>query len=89
MTVSTRLKLISWNVWGLGKKLKDSEFVDILTQNDIVCLPETWTSVQSNVKIRQYENIHRYRLKRRRKGGILVYYKKSLKAGILEGFNLV
>ncbi len=88
MSKPTRLNLLSWNVWGLSKKLHDSEFIDILKENDIICLTETWTSVQSNIKLASYVPIHRIRKKRRKKGrrsgGIILYYKQYLKPGITE-----
>ena len=88
MACLTRLKLLSWNVFGLSQKLKDTEFVNILKENDIVCLTETWTTIQSNIKLNSYECIHRMRKKKRKRGrpsgGIILYYKSYLKPGITE-----
>ncbi len=40
MSNSMRLNLIVLNVGGLGQNLKDSEFHNILIENDIICLRE-------------------------------------------------
>ena len=88
MTYKKRLTILSWNVFGLGKKLKDKEFTGIIEKHDMVCLMETWSSVQTNVRIKGFEHIHRIRHKRRKKGrrsgGLVLYFKKWLKPGIKE-----
>ena len=89
MPAKTKFSIITWNVNGLGEKKKDQEFLNIITRYDMICLMETWSSVRTNVKLSGYEKpLHRYRHKRRKKGrrsgGLLLYYKKHLAAGIKE-----
>ena len=38
------LRIISWNVNGLRKKLDDVDFIDYIKQHDIILLSETWLS---------------------------------------------
>lgn len=83
-----RLKLLSWNVFGLGEKLKDRDFVNTIIDYDMVCLTETWLSAQSDVNLKGFRCIKRPRNKRRKKGrrsgGIILYFKKWLSNGIKE-----
>ena len=89
MPGSNMLKLISWNVNGLGEKRQDPDFIEMFSNYDMVCLTETWSSVRTNIKLKGFENpLHRFRYKRRKKGrrsgGILVYFKKHIAQGIKE-----
>ena len=88
MVCNRRLSIVTWNVNGLSEKLKDDEFIRIISNNDMICLTETWTSVQSNIKLKGYKSVHRIRHKHRRKGrrsgGIIFYYHKRLSIGIKE-----
>ena len=68
MVCNRRLSIVTWNVNGLSEKLKDDEFIRIISNNDMICLTETWTSVQSNIKLKGYKSVHRIRHKNRRKG---------------------
>ncbi len=89
MSVTNRIRILTWNVRGFGEKKKDPDFVNILTRYDLICFMETWSSIQTNVKLQNYcKPLHRYRHKKRKKGrksgGILVYFKKHLEQGIKE-----
>ena len=66
---------------------KDVQFVNILSKYDIIFLYETWTSSKSNVELSgcTAHNFYRqfqHRNARRCSGGLVLYYKDSLKDGI-------
>jgi len=79
---------MSWNVHGLTRdKRDDAEFVKILSQNDIVFLYETWTNANSNVDLSGFvsHNFYRkfqHRNAKRASGGIVLYYRDSIKDGV-------
>ena len=63
------------------------QFVKILSKYDIIFLYETWTSSKSNVELSgcTANNFYRqfqHRNARRCSGGLVLYYKDSLKDGI-------
>ena len=82
------LKVGYWNINGLGEeKLKDIDFVSIVTEYDIICLTETWWgSTNNNQNVNNippgYTAIKNNRKRKNKKakrnsGGILVLYKKN------------
>ena len=44
------VSVLSWNVWGLKRKLCDVEFLDYVNQYDILLLGETWLNEKSNIE---------------------------------------
>ena len=82
------LKIASWNVNGLSGKIKlgnvyCNEMRDLIRSFDIVGLVETWTTVQSNIKLPGYSHLSKHRRKRCKKGrpsgGLVLYYRKKIK----------
>ncbi len=77
------IKLGSWNIHGLGKKLKDEDVVSFVNSLDFVAFVETWTSVRSTTNFRGYGSVHQIRKKRKTRGrphgGILFLYKTKYK----------
>ncbi len=41
MSCDNRVRTICWNVNGLGEKRQDTDFIEIISQYDMVCLTET------------------------------------------------
>ena len=84
------MKLVSWNVNGLTRKLADPDFLDVLSEFDIIFLQETWLSPKStlNLEIQGYCSDHLLgnkspnTKKGRYSGGISVYYRNYLKSCI-------
>lgn len=80
--------MLAWNVQGLTDAKKESgEFVNIITQNDIIFLLESWTNCHSKIDIGGYVSYNFYRKyqhrnARRSSGGIVVYLKESVKDGV-------
>ena len=74
---------MSWNVNGLRRKIADSDFIDCISEYDLIFLSETWLSKIENINldINGYccEHIHGNKSKNTRKGrysgGISFYYK--------------
>ena len=79
--------MVSWSVYGLKRKLTDVDFIDCISEFDIVFLNETWLNENDfcNLGINGYESDHIYGVKAknsgrgRYSGGISVYYRSSLK----------
>lgn len=73
------IKIGTWNVNGLGKKLKDEDVVKYVNSVDFVAVVETWTTVRSNVNFSGYSSIHKMRRRQKKRGrpngGILLLYK--------------
>jgi exonuclease III len=78
-----KIKIGTWNVHGLSKKLADDDVFDCISSLYFVALTETWTTLQSNVNFSGYGTIHKFRQKRKKKGrphgGILFLYKAKYK----------
>jgi exonuclease III len=80
--------VLAWNVHGLTESKKEcSEFVNIIEQNDIVFLFETWANCHSNIDIDGYYSVNLYRKyqhrnAKRSSGGIALYIKENLKDGV-------
>lgn len=78
---------MSWNIWGLKRKLSDVEFIRYISNYDIVLLGETWLNKNDNINcdIQGFECEHLYARKSlgvrkgRYSGGISLYYKSYLK----------
>ena len=72
----------------LNVKIKCTEFVDRVNCFDIVMLNETWTNVNSDIKLSGYKHFckHRFRKKggKRDSGGIVIYIKEEIFEGISE-----
>ncbi len=48
---------------------QDTDFIEIISQYNMVCLTEMWSSVNTNVKIKGFEKpFHHFRHKCRKKG---------------------
>jgi hypothetical protein len=69
----------------------DHEFISILNRYDFMALTETWTTVQSNKKVKTqlgHRSLHKIRQKRKIKGrpsgGILFFYKPEYSKYITE-----
>ena len=68
-------------------KKAESDFVNILAENDIIVLFETWCSKSSDISLKGYTSYNfyrkfRHRRARRNSGGVAVYCKDELKNGI-------
>jgi hypothetical protein len=74
-------------VRGLANKLNDSDFIDFISEYDILVFTETWNCNTTNIDIKGYDHFNCPRPKtnksaRRYSGGIVVYYRKSLECKI-------
>ena len=83
------MNVLHWNVEGLTQEKQScKEFVEFITNYDIICLSETWTSKNSVINLKGYSNpIHSYRKYRHKRakrssGGIIVYIRDSIRKGI-------
>ena len=82
------LLVSAWNVNGLNReKLKDKEFVRNITKYDIVCLTETWTTNERNIKVQGFTEFHnpspnRLKKKGRNSGGVIVYKRNNVYDGV-------
>ena len=80
--------MLSWNINGLsGLKKDDPEFVQVLSNCDIIFLYETWAAADSDLNLNEYcsHNFYRkfqHRNARRCSGVVAVYYREDLKDGI-------
>ena len=78
---------MSWNVWGLKRKLCDADFISYVQNFDILLLGETWLREKDlfNFEISGYECDHVFAQKSRdastgrASGGVSIYYKSCLK----------
>ena len=53
------LSILSWNICRrLCDKLKSNEFVSIISVCDIICLCETWSSINDCFSLQGYEQIN-------------------------------
>ena len=81
------LRIISWNINSLIRKLSDEDFLSELNSYDIVLLSETWISskYQCHLEIDGFNSIHMYGQKSygvkrgRQSGGLSIYSKQELK----------
>ncbi len=88
MSCDNRVRTICWNVNGLGEKRQDTDFIEIISQYDMVCLTETWSSVKTNVKIKGFEKLfHHFRHKCRKRGTDLGVFLFTLKNILLKGLR--
>ena len=86
MNSKYNLTISSWNVNGLMKKINDTEFLQMITKYDVVCLSETWTTGKDNVNIQSFTAIHVPSVSKnrgRKSGGIVVYIKSIHTPGIV------
>ena len=66
------------------EKKSDECFVKFITEYDIICLSETWTSKKSSIELSGYSDpIHFYRktvhrIAKRNSGGLIVYIKDGI-----------
>ncbi len=80
MSGDNRVRTICWNVNGLVEKRKDTDFIEIISQYDMVCLTETCSSVKTNVKIKGLEKpFHHFGHKCRKRGADLGVFLFTLK----------
>ena len=73
---------LSWNVQGLSSKLNDADFLDFISNYDILIFTETWLAKSTNVNIDNYLCFScprpKYNKKaKRHSGGVILYYKKK------------
>ena len=79
------IKVLAWNCNGLtAEKRQNEDFSNILRENDIVYLLESWTSSNSDIEYVKHNFYRKFRHRntRRNSGGIVLYYKAGLKDGI-------
>ncbi len=80
------LQICSWNVHGLGNKLSDTEFCEILRENDINILLESWLNPQSLPRLEGYQTFSKTRPRNKKTykytGGICVLVKNQIAKGI-------
>lgn len=64
-------RIVSINVCGLASKLRNPEFVDVISKYDIICLTETKTDKADNIDIPNFSvfSKHRSNLSFRKSGG--------------------
>ena len=68
--------------------MTDSNFLQLISNYDIICFSETWTNKHSNIEIKGYSDpIHSFRKfkhkrAKRSSGGLLVYIKDSIRKGV-------
>ena len=73
---------------GLTKyKLSDPDFLSLLQKNDIILMCETWSNINSNLHIDNFDHyvVHRKRRSRRAKrdsGGVIAYVKNEISNGV-------
>jgi len=79
--MKTQLSISSWNVRGLGDKIRDPIFLSLM-KSDINILLETWKGESDELKIEGFYAISKSRKKkknaRRHSGGIIIYIKKRV-----------
>lgn len=77
-----------WNCNGLADyKRNDREFTNIVTDNDIIFLLESWTDKDSDVDLTGYKCYNLYRKfkhkhAKRNSGGLVLYVKDCIKRGV-------
>ena len=82
------MSILTWNCNSLTEtKRSDIEFCDIINENDIIFLLESWTNSKSKLDFEGYRTINFYRKyqhrrARRSSGGVVLLYKEELKDGI-------
>ena len=82
------LSILSWNINGLSSEKKESsDFVNVIFENDLCFLYESWTTITSNVSIDGFVCLYFYKKFQHRNvqsasGGIVLYYKDHLSQGI-------
>ena len=77
------MTFLAWNVQGLRSKLDDCDFLNFISDFDILIFTETWSSQTSNVNIDGYNYFNCPRPKfnnkaKRNSGGVIIYYKHKL-----------
>ena len=86
-----KLSIISWNVEGLSNCLNDSDFLNVIQNNDIIFCSDTWEKGYDDFCLQGYESVLVPRpesllnIVKRGHGGVGLFYKSSLK----EGINIV
>ena len=78
------MKILTWNMNGLSRKIQDQDFIHEINNYDIIILTETWLSKNTcvNLEIPKYNCKHlfgnksRDTQKGRYSGGISLYYKR-------------
>lgn len=81
------MKVISWNINGLKRKITDEDFLSYIADYDLIFLNETWLSKKetTNLEIKGFccefisGNKTRNTVKGRFSGGIAFYFKNDLK----------
>jgi exonuclease III len=78
--------VLSWNVEGLKKCLDDQDFVNFITNFDLLFFSETWERENSNFSIEGYVKCsvpRKASLKSKRgHGGVCLFYKNSVQNGV-------
>ena len=84
-SVNDQITISAWNVHGLGDKMEDELFTGRI-KNDINILLETWKGENKELTIPGFNTISKVRKKKKRSkrysGGIIIFYKKSIKKGL-------
>lgn len=79
--MKTQLSISSWNVRGLGDKIKDPIYLSLM-KSDIKILLETWKGESDELKIEGFYAISKSRKKKKNarwhSGEIIIYIKKSI-----------
>ena len=76
------MTFLSWNIQGIRSKLDDCDFLNFISDYDILLFSECWNSKTSNINIDGYCNFNCPRPKFNRKakrdsGGVIVYFKNK------------
>ncbi|KAK6196404.1 hypothetical protein SNE40_001636 [Patella caerulea] len=81
------IKLSTWNIHGINETTGDSKITNsqvvknYIEPFDIIGLLETWTNKESNLSLENYNYFHSFK-KTNRRGGVIVYFKNYLPAGL-------
>ena len=76
------------NIEGLSEAKKScSEFINFISDYDIICLQETFTNKNSKIDLKGYKSIHSYRRLQNRRakqasGGLVIYIRERFQKGV-------
>ena len=81
------VEMVTAIIWEVVLCKDDPEFVQFLSNVDVIFLYETWAAADSDLNLNEYcsHNFYRkfqHRNARRGSGGVAVYYREDLKDGI-------
>ena len=85
-SVHKNLKFCSFNIEGLGEKLEDEKFLEIIQKFDFITLVETWKPEHEKISIDNFYSYSKCRSKhkkaKRHSGGITVLIRNDIRKGV-------